>query len=109
MSAPVRTLVTVPARAQIGASIVIQALAQHPMENGFRHDERGQRIPRDMIEQFTCTFNGSEVFRADLLGGIAANPLIQFQMTMSESGIFEMTWRGEQGELARASARIEVA
>jgi sulfur-oxidizing protein SoxZ len=104
-----RTLVTVPANAKAGESITIRALAQHPMENGFRHDERGQRIARDMIEQFICTFNGVEVFRADLLGGIASNPLMQFQMTISESGTFEMMWRGDHGYLARASARIEVA
>ncbi len=109
MSNPARTLVTVPTRARAGESITVRALAQHPMENGFRHDERGQRIARDMIEQFVCTFNGVEVFRAELLGGIAANPLIQFQMTMSESGTFEMTWRGDHGYVAHASARIEVA
>ena len=109
MSSPPRTLVTVPPRARVGESVTIRALAQHPMENGFRVDERGQRIARDMIEQFVCTFNGVEVFRADLLGGIAANPLIQFQMTINESGTFEMSWRGDHGYLARAHARIEVA
>jgi sulfur-oxidizing protein SoxZ len=109
MSQPPRTLVTVPKTARKGESITVRALAQHPMENGFRHDERGQRIPRDMIEQFVCTFNGTEVFKADLLGGIAANPLIQFQMTVSESGTFEMSWRGDHDYLAQATARIEVA
>lgn len=108
MSTPPRTLVTVPAQARAGESVTIRALVQHPMENGFRHDERGQRIARDMIDQFVCTFNGVEVFRADLLGGIAANPLIQFQMTVRESGTFEMSWRGDHGYWATAHARIEV-
>jgi sulfur-oxidizing protein SoxZ len=108
MNPPPRTLINVPARARVGESVTLRALAQHPMENGFRVDERGQRIRRDMIEQFVCTFNGTEVFRADLLGGIAANPLIQFQMTMTESGTFEMSWIGDHGYQARARARIEV-
>lgn len=109
MNAPARTLITVPPQAKRGESITIRALIQHPMENGFRHDERGQRIPRDMIDHFVCHFNGTEVFRADLIGGIAANPLIQFQMTLSESGTLDMLWQGERGEVARASARVEVS
>ena len=106
---PPRTLVTVPATARLGESITVRALAQHPMENGFRRNERGELIARDMIERFVCTFNGVEVFRADLLGGIAANPLIQFQMTITQSGTFEMVWRGDQNYVARASASIRIA
>ena len=66
---PTRTLVTVPPRAARGDIVTVRALAQHPMENGFRHNEHGQRIARDMIRRFRCTFDGQEVFRADLLGG----------------------------------------
>jgi sulfur-oxidizing protein SoxZ len=103
-----RTLVTVPATAQPGESITIRALAQHPMENGFRRNELGELIPRDMIDSFVCEFNGVEVFRVDLVGGIAANPLIQFQMTIHESGTFGMKWRGDDGYEAQAQAKIEV-
>ncbi|MDI9331916.1 MAG: thiosulfate oxidation carrier complex protein SoxZ [Alphaproteobacteria bacterium] len=108
MSTAPRTLITVPPRAQVGELITIRALAQHPMENGHRLDERGQHIARDMIHQFHCTFNGVEVFRADLLGGIAANPLILFQMRVTVSGTFQMQWQGDHGYLARAQAQIEV-
>ena len=103
-----RTLVTAPNRALKGESVTIRALAQHPMENGFRRNELGELIARDMIDLFVCEFNGTEVFRVDLVGGIAANPLIQFQMTMSESGTWIMKWSGDDGYQATAQAKIEV-
>ena len=47
MTRPLRTIVTVPPKAKLGQLITIRALVQHPMENGFRHNEYGQRIERD--------------------------------------------------------------
>ena len=35
-----------------------------------------RRIPRDIITLFTCTYNGEEIFRAELSPAIAANPFI---------------------------------
>jgi sulfur-oxidizing protein SoxZ len=103
-----RTLVNVPSTAKPGESVTIRAMAQHPMENGFRRNELGELIARDMIDSFVCEFNGVEVFKVDLVGGIAANPLIQFQMTVTESGTLWMKWRGDDGYLAQAQAKIEV-
>ena len=105
---PTRTLVTVPPRAARGDIITVRALAQHPMENGLRHNEYGQRIDRDMIRQFRCTFDGQEVFRAELLGGIAANPLMQFTVRVVRSGRFEFFWNGDNGYQTTAAASIEV-
>ena len=106
---PTRTLVTVPKQARRGEIVTLRALAQHPMENGFRHNEHGQRIPRDMINRFRCTFNGQEVFRADLVGGIAANPLMQFTLRAMESGRIDFFWDGDNGYQTTASANIEVS
>jgi len=104
-----RTLLTIPPRAARGDVVTVRALAQHAMENGFRHDELGRRIPRDMIHQFRCQFNGVEVFRADLIGGIAANPLMQFTVRVTESGRLDLTWEGDNGYVAQASALIVVS
>jgi sulfur-oxidizing protein SoxZ len=98
----------VPARARRGESVSVRALVQHPMESGFRLDERGQRIARDMIDRFVCTFNGLEVFRVDWQDGVAANPLIEFRFAVTASGRFEFNWRGDHGFVALASASIEV-
>lgn len=103
-----RTLVTIPAKAVKGEVVTVRALAQHAMENGFRHDEYGKRIARDMIRLFRCQFNGVEVFRAELVGGLAANPLMQFTVRVTQSGRFDLTWEGDNGYLAHASTSIVV-
>ena len=59
-----RTVVNMPAQAKRGEVIEIKTLAGHVMETGFRHTERGESIPRDIITQFVCTYNGTEIFSA---------------------------------------------
>jgi hypothetical protein len=57
-------LINVPAKAKRGEVIEIKTMISHPMETGYRRDEVGKAIPRDIIHRFTCTYNGVEVFRA---------------------------------------------
>ena len=103
-----RTVVNMPAEAKRGEVIEIKTLAGHIMETGFRHTERGEAIPRDIITQFVCTYNGTEIFSADLFPAIAANPLITFTTVATESGTLEFKWTGDNGYAATQSASITV-
>ena len=103
-----RTVVNMPAQAKRGEVIEIKTLAGHTMETGFRHSERGEPIPRDIITEFVCTYNGVEVFRADLSPAIAANPLITFTTVATESGTLEFKWVGDKGFNASHSAKLNV-
>ena len=104
-----RVVVTVPQSARRGEVIEIRTLAGHAMENGFRRTERGVLIPRDIITQFVCTYNGVEVFRAELHPAMAANPLITFTTVATESGTLEFKWTGDNGYAVTESAKISVA
>ena len=73
-----RILINVPARAKRGEVIEIKTLIAHPMETGYRLGATGAAIPRDIINRFICTYNGEEMFRADSVPAIAANPFITF-------------------------------
>ena len=73
-----RVLINLPTRAKRGEVIEIKTLIAHPMETGYRLGPTGAVIPRDIINRFTCTYNGQEVFRADLFPAVAANPFIAF-------------------------------
>jgi len=103
-----RVVVQMPAQAKRGEVIEIKTLAGHTMETGFRHGENGQPIPRDIITEFVCTYNGTEVFRADLFPAIAANPLIIFTTVATESGTLEFRWLGDKGFTASHSAKLTV-
>ena len=72
------TRIVAPAKAKKGEIVEIKTLINHVMETGFRRDNVGRAIPRDIITRFTCTYAGEEVFRMDLFTGVAANPFVGF-------------------------------
>ena len=101
-------LVNVPARARRGEVIEIKTLVSHAMETGYRRSQLGARIPRDIIRLFVCTYNGTEVFRAELHPAIAANPFIAFSTVAMESGTLAFRWTGDNGFSVTESAAITV-
>jgi len=101
-------LINVPARAKPGEIVEIKTLIAHVMETGFRRTQLGARIPRDIIRRFVCTYNGTEVFRADLHPAIAANPFIAFSTVATESGTLSFHWTGDNGFSVTESAAITV-
>jgi sulfur-oxidizing protein SoxZ len=103
-----RVVVNAPKQAKRGEIIEIRTLAGHSMETGFRRTQLGELIPRDIITRFTCSYNGIEVFRAELHPAVAANPLIAFSTVATESGTLEFRWTGDNGFSATHSASITV-
>ena len=103
-----RTLINVPPKAKRGDIIEIKTLVSHPMETGYRVGADGNRMPRDIIRSFTCTYNNEVVFRAELSPAIAANPFIAFSTTATESGTLTFTWTGDNGFSAAETAAITV-
>jgi sulfur-oxidizing protein SoxZ len=103
-----RALVSVPARAKRGEIVEIKTLVSHVMETGFRRDQFGATVPRNIIRLFVCTYNGVEVFRAELHPAIAANPYLTFTAVATESGTIGFHWSGDNGYSVTESARISV-
>ena len=103
-----RVLINSPARAKRGEVIEIKTLIAHPMETGYRVRPTGAAIPRDIINRFTCTYNGEEVFRADLHPAIAANPFIAFFTVATESGELALSWTDDHGETQTEVRQITV-
>ena len=103
-----RALINVPAKAKRGEVIAIKTLISHAMESGFRHTATGVRIPRDIIDTFVCTFNGEEIFRAELYPAVSANPFLTFFTIATESGALNFEWTGDNGFSATESVNITV-
>ena len=101
-------LINVPERARRGEIIEIKTLVSHPMETGYRRSQVGVPIPRDIIRTFVCTYNGTEVFRAELHPAIAANPFLVFSTVATESGTLSFQWTGDNGFSLTESAAIRV-
>jgi sulfur-oxidizing protein SoxZ len=103
-----RALINAPSKAKRGDVIEIKTLIQHPMETGYRHDETGKPIARNIINKFVCTYNGAEVFKADLFPAISANPFITFSTVATESGVLAFNWTSDDGETQTQIVNISV-
>lgn len=103
-----RALIHVPPTAKRGEVIEIKTLISHVMETGYRIGVTGEPIPRDIIDDFVCTYNGEEVFRAKLFPAIAANPFITFYTVATESGTLTFAWTDQHGATRVQSAAITV-
>src|ERR1700739_1134260 len=103
-----RVLINFPQRAKRGEIIEIKTLIQHPMETGYRGDNRGAKIPRDILSRFTCAYNGDEVFRAELFPAISANPFIAFSTVATESGELVFSWIDDHGQIQSKIRQIIV-
>jgi sulfur-oxidizing protein SoxZ len=105
MSAP---LVNVPKQAKRGEVITIKTLISHEMETGYRYSAQGTVIPRNIITDFVCTYNGEEIFRAEFYPAVAANPFLTFSTVANESGEIAFKWSGDNGFVETASVQIIV-
>src|SRR5262245_40850805 len=100
--------IRLPKQAGRGEIIQIKTLISHSMENGLRRDKDGAVIPRNIINTFTCKFNGKPVFSCDLDTAVAANPYLQFVAKVEESGTFSFTWRDDDGHTITAEESVSV-
>lgn len=100
--------VKVPAKAAKGEVITIKTLISHEMETGLRKDKEGKAIPRQIINKFSCTFNGQPVFSCDIAPAVSANPYLEFTARVTESGTFAFAWTDDDGSVYTAENKITV-
>jgi len=101
--------VKVPKTATAGEPFTIKTLISHVMESGLRKDGDGNLIPQQIINRFTCDFNGENVVEMTLSGGISANPYIEFDAMIDAAGEFKFTWYDDDGSVYEDSKSIELA
>jgi len=106
--ARVKPRVKVPKSASAGEVITIKTLISHPMESGQRKDKQGNLIPRRIINNFKCEFNGQPVFSCDIDPAISANPYFEFSAKVEESGTFVFTWVDDDGSVYTTEKAITV-
>lgn len=95
--------------AKKGDIVEVKALVSHVMESGQRKDGSGNPIPRKILNKFTCTVAGKEVFSAEFEPAVAANPYIQFKFKALESGPVVLTWIDDDGSKIVGEEKITVS
>jgi sulfur-oxidizing protein SoxZ len=96
----------VPA-APAGEIIEIKALVQHSWRPDFATPGRGG-IPRDIITSFVCTYNGAEIFSADLPPD-RREPLPRVYDARRRQRHHRCKWTGDNGYSLTESVPITVA
>jgi sulfur-oxidizing protein SoxZ len=97
----------VPAKAKAGEPFTIKTLISHPMITGLTKDKKtGKPIPRDIINRFTCDFNGKNVIDVTLDPAVSANPYFEFEAKIDAAGEFTFTWYDDDGSTYTAKKKI---
>ena len=101
--------ISVPQNARRGDQIEIRIAIQHPMETGYRVEDNGTAITKNVINKLVCRYNGAEVFRAEMGSGISANPYLSFFIVAAASGELRFDWVDDNGVAGSERSAIIVA
>lgn len=82
-----------------GNTIEARWIVGHPMETGFRVDDAGRRVLRNVITQVRVSVNGKPVLDLEPGTGMAANPFLAFPLTVpAEGGSVTVEWLDDAGQ-----------
>ena len=101
--------IVVPPKVARDEPFEVRLSIRHPMETGYRTDDTGKAIPRNVVRRVTCRYNGDLVFAAQLSSGIAANPYLRFFVTARTSGELAFEWVDDAGVRGSERAPVVVA
>ncbi len=107
--AKVKARIKSPKSAKKGEVFQVKTLISHKMESGRRKDKKtGENIPRQIINMFTCMYNGKEVFASEWFPAVSANPYMAFHVRAEDSGTLDFLWKDDSGKEYKKSAKISV-
>jgi sulfur-oxidizing protein SoxZ len=92
-----------------GSIAEVKTLINHVMETGNRRAADGTLVKRNIINSFVATFDGKEIFRAELHPGISANPFLGFFMRVPGAGKLELTWHDDEDKKITETLDVKVS
>ena len=100
--------VKLPKSVEAGVPFTVKTRITHPMHTGERHGSDGELVPRRIINRFVVSYGGEVAISVDLEPAVSADPYIQFEMAVPESGLLEFQWIDDDGSVYSLRKRIEV-
>jgi sulfur-oxidizing protein SoxZ len=89
-----------------GRTVQARWICNHPMETGFRVDDSGQKIPRNIITQVLCKLNGEVILQVSPGTGWSSPAFLNFEFSVPpQGGTLSVHWlddRGEQGQVQQS-------
>jgi sulfur-oxidizing protein SoxZ len=94
-----RVSIRLPSSIRQGEVIRVRTLVIHPMEI-VQRDKQGKIIPKNyhFLHAMKASFEGKEVFRAELTQGVSQNPSVIFSLRADRPGKLVVTFSDTMGK-----------
>ena len=107
MTAPVLTRLAFMGPIKVGTSVEARWSAAHPMDSGFRVDDSGQRIPRNIIHSVKAYLNEKLIMEADLGTAMTSPVYLAFPvMVPAQGGVLKVIWKDDEGQMGETVQRL---
>ena len=100
--------VRLPKSVTAGVPFRVRTRITHPMHTGLLHDRDGKIVPRRIINRFSARFDGEVAISVDLKRAVSADPYIEFEIAVPESGELEFEWLDDDGSVYRLRKPVAV-
>jgi sulfur-oxidizing protein SoxZ len=107
MSPPVLTKLAFMGAVKPGATVQARWSASHPMDSGFRVDDSGRRIPRNIIHSVSVFLNEQLILEADLGTAMTSPVYLAFSLVVpAEGGMVKVVWKDDLGVMGETLQRL---
>ena len=90
-----------------GATVEARWSASHPMDSGFRVNDSGQRIPRNIIHSVRVFLNDQLILEADLGTAMTSPVYLSFPLVVpAEGGMVKVIWKDDAGLMGETQQRL---
>ena len=107
MTSPILTRLALTGQVKPGANIEARWSAAHPMDSGFRVDDSGRRIPKNIIHTVRAYLNDRLIMEADLGTSMTSPVYLAFPVSVpTEGGIVKVIWQDDSGQMGETQQRL---
>lgn len=92
-----------------GEIVRVRAVVIHRMETGFRLNQDGEAITRNIINSFIATFNDQPLFTWEPETAISQNPYLEFTFVAKNSGTLSLRWEDDEKNIMTSDNEITLA
>jgi sulfur-oxidizing protein SoxZ len=109
MNSPILTRLALTGQVKAGGSIEARWSAAHPMNSGFRVDDSGHRIPKNIIHTVRAYLNDRLIMEADLGTAMTSPVYLAFPVSVpAEGGIVKVIWQDDLGQMGEIQQRLVI-
>jgi sulfur-oxidizing protein SoxZ len=109
MSTNILTRLAFAGTLKAGATIEARWSAAHPMDSGFRVNDVGQKIPRNIIHTVKVLLNAQLILEADLGTAMTSPVYLAFPLQVpAAGGVVRVLWFDDAGQSGETVQRLVV-